>query len=172
MKEQEEQSYEQELKEMYFGFYDQLIEPYCTEAKECWDYETCKDIINPLNLKTALKWGFEWEGIDRWRHLYDNIQDYLNPLYLKPKKSYFQEVTEGICELLTEKDKRYGSFIETPLGIFEGKCASGRDIDKKLSRIKNADELRLNDVADTIGYLILAMKEKKWSKQDILNLID
>lgn len=91
---------------------------------------------------------------------------------IKPIKSYFQEVTEGICELLTEKDKRYGSFIETPLGIFEGKCASGRDIDKKLSRIKNADELRLNDVADTIGYLILAMKEKNWSKQDILNLID
>jgi hypothetical protein len=167
---------EKKLKEIYFGFYDQLIEPYCTEAKECWNYNLAKDVATPLNVNMALSYGFDWDntigGMDKWSNLYDNIQDYLNPLYLKPKKSYFQEVTEGICELLTEKDKRYGSFIETPLGIFEGKCASGRDIDKKLSRIKNADELRLNDVADTIGYLILAMKEKNWSKQDILNLID
>jgi hypothetical protein len=162
---------EEELKEIYFGFYDQLIEPYCTEAKELWSYETCKELINPPNVKMALTYGFNWyndkQGSKKWINVYDDIQ-----YYLKPKKSYFQEVTEGICELLTEKDKRYGSFIETPLGIFEGKCASGRDIDKKLSRIKNADELRLNDVADTIGYLILAMKEKNWSKQDILNLID
>ena len=158
---------EQELKEIYFGFYDQLIQPYCNEAKELWEYDVCEDPIVPLNINMALAYGFNWGDVEKWRNLYDNIQ-----YYLKPKKSYFQEVTEGICELLTEKDKRYGSFIETPLGIFEGKCASGRDIDKKLSRIKNADELRLNDVADTIGYLILAMKEKNWSKQDILNLID
>lgn len=160
---------EQELKEIYFGFYDQLIEPYCTEAKELWRYDTCKyPSIAPLNITMALVYGLNC-GLEteNWTNLYSNIKN-----YLKPPKSYFQEVTEGICELLTEKDKRYGSFIETPLGIFEGKCASGRDIDKKLSRIKNADELRLNDVADTIGYLILAMKEKNWSKQDILNLID
>jgi len=156
---------EQELKEIYFGFYDQLIEPYCTEAKELWKYNSQR-LVEPLNVRMALSYG-DLVYIEKWRNVYDNIQ-----YYLKPPKSYFQEVTEGICELLTEKDKRYGSFIETPLGIFEGKCASGRDIDKKLSRIKNADELRLNDVADTIGYLILAMKEKNWSKQDILNLID
>lgn len=162
-----EQISEQELKEIYFGFYDQLIEPYCTKAKELWDYNLSQDVQPPLNVRNALSYGFDWEHIEEWTTLYDNVQ-----YYLKPPKSYFQDVTEGICELLIEKDKRYGSFIETPLGIFEGKCTSGRDIDKKLSRIKNADELRLNDVADTIGYLILAMKEKKWNKQDILNLID
>lgn len=167
-----EQSPEQELKEIYFGFYDQLIEPYCTEAKELWDYKMCQDVEAPFNVGTALYRGFDWKDTEEWRNIHNNIQYYLKPLCPKPTKSYFQDVTEGICELLTEKDKRYGSFIETPLGIFEGKCASGRDIDKKLSRIKNADELRLNDVADTIGYLILAMKEKNWSKQDILNLID
>jgi len=174
MKEEElsKQGLEKELKKIYFGFYDQLIEPYCTEAKERWDYNLSQDVATPLNVKMALSYGFEWGDIEKWTHLYDNIRYYLKPLYLKPKKSYFQEVTEGICELLTEKDKRYGSFIETPLVIFEGKCVSGRDIDKKLSRIKNADELRLNDVADTIGYLILAMKEKNWNKEDILNLID
>jgi hypothetical protein len=169
MKEEElsKQGLEKELKKIYFGFYDELIEPYCTEAKERWDYHLSQDVATPFNVKMALGYGFKWGDLDRWISVYDNIQ-----YYLKPKKSYFKEVTEGICELLTEKDKRYGSFIETPLEIFEGKCASGRDIDKKLSRIKNADELRLNDVADTIGYLILAMKEKNWNKEDILNLID
>jgi len=86
---------EQELKEIYFGFYDQLIEPYCTEAKELWDYKTCEEIMSPRSLKMSLNYGFEWEDIEKWRNLYDNTGK-----YLKPTTSHFKEVAEGIKEEL------------------------------------------------------------------------
>lgn len=161
---------EQELRKVYFDFYNQLEEPYCSQAKENWDYDRCKILPSPTCVSSAIN-GFYWgktnQGHKYWTLLLNNLDD-----SLKPKESYFKEITDAICGLLTEKDKRYGSFIEEPLEIFEGKCASGRDIDKKISRVKNSEELRLNDVTDIIGYLILAMKDKKWTKQDVLNLID
>lgn len=160
----------QELEKIYFDFYDQLEEPYCSQAKENWDYNWCKETELPNSKRLAICLGFDWSKTEQGHRYWDLLG--INGDLLKPKESYFKEITDGMCELLTEKDKRYGSFIETPLGIFEGKCASGRDIDKKLSRVKNSEELRLNDVADIIGYLILAMKDKNWTKQDILNLID
>jgi len=161
----------QELEKIYFDFYDQLEEPYCSQAKENWDYDWCKETELPKSVLLAVYWGFDFYTTKQGHRYWDSLSVSINNS-LKPKESYFKQITDGICELLTEKDKRYGSFIETPLGIFEGKCASGRDIDKKLSRVKNSGELRLNDIADIIGYLILAMKDKNWTKQDILNLID
>lgn len=163
---------EEKLREIYFKFYDELEEPCRTQAKKNWDYSWASKRDVPIDIYSSVMNGFRWEcsieGLVYWTKLSRSL--FLSKQ--NAKGSYFEEITQGICELLTEKDKRYGSFIDTPLEIFEGKCVSGRDIDKKLSRIKNADHLRLNDVADIIGYLILAMREKKWTKEDILKLID
>ena len=46
--------------EKYFAFYDQLPEPYRTQAKENYDDDFSSDI--PRRLKQALGAGFEWGG--------------------------------------------------------------------------------------------------------------
>jgi hypothetical protein len=108
------------------------------------------------------------------RFILVNEQVTPNLIYAIPetKETSFKELLEGVDVLLTEKNKRYGNAINNRLNIFDGKCNGGQRLDEKLSRIKNSSELRLNDVVDIIGFLTLTIKEKGWSKQDILNLID
>ena len=96
-------------------------------------------------------------------------------LYLKPFEEY------NVCVKATEQDKknkRYGNSAIEPLGVFTSHV-KGEDsaldnmlvrLDDKLKRIKNADELRKNDVADIIGYLILLCINQGW--EDFSDLID
>lgn len=59
---------------------------------------------------------------------------------------------------LIEKNRRYGNSALAPLQVFsKGNAEEGirQRLDDKLARIKNSDELRENDVADLIGYLVL-----------------
>jgi hypothetical protein len=164
-----------ELRDIYFGFYDQLNEPECSEAKENWDYSFCS-ISLPRNLIVSLQDGFNWEdtkqGYQYWQEICTKLTTHRYKFEIKPNRRNFKEITEGICELLEEKDKRYGSALDNPLEIFAGKSKFGVRIDEKLSRIKNSEKLRLNDVADTMGYLTHLIEEQGWTKQDILNLID
>lgn len=76
--------------------------------------------------------------------------------------SDFEKITSGICKVLTEKDKRYGSSALNPLNVFNGKTRVGQRADDKVARIANSPELRKNDVCDLIGYLILMCKENNW----------
>ena len=69
---------------------------------------------------------------------------------------------------LVEKNKRYGDSVNEPLNIFSKHTDKTYEqafnnilirLDDKLKRIKNADELRDNDVVDMLGYLVfLAMQ--------------
>lgn len=168
----------EELRGIYFGFYDQLIEPEQSRAKKNWDYEWAKIRKTPSKVRDAVNTGFEWEktfplqGQDYWWRISQFIEDYLVKEETMSNNSFFKDITEGICELLEEKDKRYGSALDNPLEIFAGKSKYGVRIDEKLSRIKNSEKLRLNDVADTMGYLTHVIKEQGWTKEDILKLID
>jgi Protein of unknwon function (DUF3310) len=67
----------QEIKNIYFGFYDQLIEPYCSQAKR--NYDGCKS--EPQSLLDAILLGFIWgdsaEGRDYWDKFHNNIHNYL-----------------------------------------------------------------------------------------------
>jgi hypothetical protein len=47
----------EELKEVYFGFYDELLEPYCSEAKKAWSYKISFGTL-PTSLRVALSFGF------------------------------------------------------------------------------------------------------------------
>ena len=83
----------------------------------------------------------------------------------------FEEVFEGIKKFLVEKNRRYGNSALEPLGVFTNhidendKALSGIlvRLDDKLKRIKNAEDLRKNDVIDTIGYLIILCRHKNWT---------
>lgn len=74
-------------------------------------------------------------------------------------------VCDELKSLLIEKNQRYGDSALNPISIFN-KADSLNSvlirIDDKLSRIKNSDELRKNDVSDLIGYLILLLCSKEW----------
>lgn len=82
-------------------------------------------------------------------------------------------VCDGMKDLLLEKNRRYGDSALHPLQVFsrlnpsEGICIR---LDDKLSRVKNADKLRKNDVSDILGYLVLLCISQGWT--DFTDLID
>lgn len=78
----------------------------------------------------------------------------------------FGDILNSIERLLDHKNKNYGNAALEPLEIFAGKTKVGQRLDDKLSRVKNAEELRKNDIADLLGYLVLVCKEKGWDNFD------
>ncbi len=88
-----------------------------------------------------------------------------------------QEKIDYVCNnfalFLKEKNKRYGDSAISPIKIFS-KSDSGSQIcnriDDKLGRVKNSIELKKNDCADILGYMILLMIEKDWL--DFNDLLD
>ena len=79
--------------------------------------------------------------------------------------------------LLQIKNRRYGDSMQKPVNVFvkakdnlKNDIALRKRLDEKLARIANADELRKNDVADLIGYLVLLCIDNDWLNFD--DLID
>ena len=88
-----------------------------------------------------------------------------------------EEKISTVCKqleiILKEKNKRYGDSALHPIGVFSKTDAENglyKRADDKLSRIKNSNELRKNDIADLMGYCVLICIEKKWF--DWSDLID
>ena len=64
---------------------------------------------------------------------------------------------------------RYGDSAMDPIGIFSKGGAEKNlltRIDDKLSRIKNSEKLRKNDVSDLFGYIALLLIEQGWDTFD------
>lgn len=93
-------------------------------------------------------------------------------------KGKFTQIYSSHEEMLNEKNRRYGDSALFPLGVFTkhvdkadpAKTSILVRLDDKLSRIKNADELRKNDVSDVMGYLVLLCKSEGW--EDFSDQID
>ena len=60
----------EKLRDIYFGFYDQLNEPECSEAKINWDYEFCSETKIPTSIDEAIACGFSFQDV---RHYWVNI---------------------------------------------------------------------------------------------------
>lgn len=86
------------------------------------------------------------------------------------------DVVDGIKQILLTKNALYGNAVFAPLRIFSKKESNETDIparlDDKLSRIKNSTQLRVNDIADLIGYSVLLLIQMGVKKQNLLALID
>jgi hypothetical protein len=85
-----------------------------------------------------------------------------------------QQVTESMCRLLIEKNRRYGDAALSPKNIFS-KFPAGEAIkirlDDKLGRIMaNGGEPRKNDFSDLIGYLVFFCALQGWT--DFSDLLD
>ncbi|MDC7221597.1 MAG: hypothetical protein PQJ59_16805 [Spirochaetales bacterium] len=81
-------------------------------------------------------------------------------------------------EMLMEKNKRYGDSALSPLVLFTKHITPGEAglngilvrLDDKLSRVKNSEEIRKNDISDILGYLILLCKDRGW--EDFSDQVD
>jgi hypothetical protein len=82
----------------------------------------------------------------------------------------FNELKENILNslenVLIEKNKKYGNAALAPIKMFYNGDASTSiriRLDDKISRIKNSDTLRKNDMFDILGYVILlGISENVW----------
>ena len=86
-------------------------------------------------------------------------------------------VLQSLDKLLQAKNQRYGDSMQKPVNVFvkakdnlTNDIALRKRLDEKLARIANADEIRKNDVADLIGYLVLLCIDRYWLSFD--DLID
>jgi hypothetical protein len=82
---------------------------------------------------------------------------------MNTKENEFRSMLTSFSEMLEEKNKRYGNAALEPLNIVSKHHKLGGKIDEKLSRIKNSNELRKNDLADVIGYCFLICKDMGWN---------
>lgn len=110
-----------------------------------------------LHISCNLKSCEKLEG-DNWI-IVDKIDETI-------EKSDFKTILDSIGSLLEYKNSNYGNAVLEPLSIFAGKTKAGVRLDDKLSRIKNSETLRKNDVVDVLGYLVLICKENNWTDFD------
>lgn len=85
------------------------------------------------------------------------------------------EIIDATKDLLLYKNKMYGDAALNPIGIFTAHVKSVPAntasilvrLDDKLGRVKNAPELRINDISDIIGYCTLLLVSMGATKEDI-----
>lgn len=85
------------------------------------------------------------------------------------------EVCDSMKDLLLYKNEKYGDSALNPNNIFyKGDSTNSIKIrlDDKISRIKNCDETRVNDVADVTGYCILLLASMGVTAEDIAKFKD
>jgi hypothetical protein len=86
-------------------------------------------------------------------------------------------VMKNFSEFLKEKNRRYGDSALNPKQIFSQIPASEQlknRLDDKLSRIetatRNGQQLKKNDVADVLGYIVLILIQNNWLEfEDLLD---
>lgn len=80
-----------------------------------------------------------------------------------------KDILNGLSDLLLYKNQKYGDSALSPINIFN-KGSSNSSIlirlDDKLSRIKNSEDLRLNDLLDLMGYLTLLIADLGYTSSD------
>lgn len=100
---------------------------------------------------------------------YDDGQIELNFTRNLKQKTPIEKIEimfKNMTSLLKYKDEKYGNAVLTPIEIFSKHLSDKNSIarngifislDHKLSRIKNSETLRKNDLADLLGYLSFLM---------------
>lgn len=97
-----------------------------------------------------------------------------------PTQRKIREITDAMKDLLLYKNQKYGDSAINPIEIFTKhlKTADTKTaailvrIDDKLSRVRNADTLRKNDICDLIGYLTLLNVAIGTTAEDIAKFKD
>ena len=123
-----------------------------------------KDLLNSVFISSFGNYCIMDRNMS-YTYLWGTEKGYAEITKFKPKND-FKTITESLSELLEYKNTKYGKSALNPIDIFNGKTKVGQRLDDKISRVKNSDVLRKNDIADIIGYLILVCQENDWNNFD------
>lgn len=85
------------------------------------------------------------------------------------------DACDAMKDLLLYKNEKYGDSALSPNNVFyKGDSTNSIKIrlDDKLGRVKNSQEIRINDVCDIIGYCTLLLVSMGVTKSDIEFLKD
>lgn len=106
---------------------------------------------------------------------FENVRIHEGKLETTTQKQ-IKDICDSLSDLLIYKNQKYGNSALQPNNIFyKGNAETSILIrlDDKLGRIiNNTDGIRVNDVCDIIGYLVLYLVLKNISKADIEKLKD
>lgn len=97
-----------------------------------------------------------------------------------PTQCKIREITDAMKDLLLYKNQKYGDSAINPIEIFTKHLKNADTktaailvrLDDKLSRVKNANTLRKNDICDLIGYLTLLNVAIGTTAEDIAKFKD
>lgn len=133
---------------------------------------------------------FQFDYINHYRvcvnyeKILEHIDEYVKdntPKYEKTEtQERISEILDGMKDLLLYKNQKYGDSAINPICIFTKHiktCDTNTAsilvrLDDKLSRVRNADELRTNDVADVLGYCSLLLISMGVTPEDIAKFKD
>lgn len=115
---------------------------------------------------------------EEWREAREKVFSYARGE--KPTQQKIRDITEAMKDLLLYKNEKYGDSAISPLCIFTKHIKNVENntasilvrLDDKLSRVKNAEELRTNDVSDIIGYCTLLLISMGVTAEDIAKFKD
>lgn len=117
------------------------------------------------------------KGSDGWK--IKSLDDFLkqnNQEQQTQTQKQIEDICKAISDVLIDKNKKYGNSALKPINVFyKGDNTNSILIrlDDKLSRIKNnKEDIRVNDICDTIGYLVLLLVAKGVKIKDIEKLKD
>jgi hypothetical protein len=109
-----------------------------------------------------------WHDYDDGRPDNDFLEHFVKLDGTEPKTE-IEQVCDGLKDLLTYKNQKYGSSALEPINVLSKVDATTGLLlraDDKIARIKNSKELRKNDVVDLIGYLTLICVNNEWNNFD------
>lgn len=138
------------------------------------------DIFNIISTDSYLKFTENLNNNIRIHKSSDNWKIQGIDKYLREGITQTQTNIGRICaeisNLLIYKNIKYGNSAIEPINIFykgDNENSILIRLDDKLSRIRNnKDDIRVNDICDTIGYLVLLLVSKGVKPEEIEKLKD
>lgn len=103
-----------------------------------------------------------------------DIDNYKSNINIQAQND-IKNICNKISEILVYKNKMYGNSILEPKNIFyKGNSITSILIrlDDKIGRVTNSEVIRVNDIVDIIGYLVLLLIAKRTQLTELENLKD
>ncbi len=128
-----------------------------------------KENLRPFNNVRIHKGSDDWKIQELDKYLREGITQ-------TQTQTNIGRICAEISNLLIYKNQKYGNSAIEPINIFykgDNENSILIRLDDKLSRIKNnKEDIRVNDICDTIGYLVLLLISKGVKPEQIEKLKD
>lgn len=138
-------------------------------------YEDGKYIASGNNERWESSDGVSWEQTGNVKGMLEYNNDGIFIKDLSKSQESIMKICDSMKDLLLYKNQKYGDSALHPNNIFyKGDSTNSIKIrlDDKIGRIKNCEQIRINDVADVIGYCTLLLISIGACKEDIERLKD